>query len=51
MELLLPMTNLSAAYAATENSQRECASTEDNQKLVQGLSNNFDCNILSQYGL
>ena len=41
----------SAACAATENSQRGCATTEDNQKLVQSFSDNFDCNILSQNGL
>ena len=41
----------SAAYAATENSQRGCATTEDNQKLVQGFLDNFDANILSQNGL
>ena len=37
----------SAAYAATEISQRRCATTEDNQKLAQGISDNFDCNLLS----
>ena len=41
----------SAAYAATENSQRGCATTEDNQRLVQGISDNFACNISSQNDL
>ena len=40
-----------AAYAAMENSQRGCATTEDNQKLVQDISDNFDCNILPQNGV
>ena len=41
----------SAAYAATENSQTGCATTEDNHRLVQGISDNFACNISSQNDL
>ena len=56
MESLLSVRNFFSSrgllhIAAGKNSQRGCTTTEDNQKLVQGISDNFDCNILSQNGL
>ena len=41
----------SAAYAATETGQQTCLTTRGNRKLIQGISDNFDCSIASPNGL